>query len=89
MKQRWLPGFNYPDVDSPEPDPDTAGGVHEEREAALAEVLPGQRGLFTFERELVGLIEAALADGRSTRGNWARSMWSATRASGIAPCPSS
>ena len=36
----------------------------EEREAPVAEVLPGQRGLFTAERELVGQIEAALASGR-------------------------
>ena len=64
MKQRWLPEFDYPDVDSPGSDLDTAGVAHEEREGTLAEVLPGQHGLFTAERELVGLIEAALASGR-------------------------
>ncbi len=64
MKQRWLPEFDYPDVDAPQPELVTAGVADEEREAPFAEVLPGQRGLFTAERELVGQIEAALASGR-------------------------
>ena len=64
MKQRWLPEFDYPDVDAPESVIDTAGVAEEERGATGAEVLPGQRGLFTAERELVGLMEAALASGR-------------------------
>lgn len=64
MKQRWLPEFDYPDVDALELDLDKAGVVDEESEATFAEVLPGQLGLFTAERELVGQIEAALASGR-------------------------
>ena len=64
MKQRWLPEFDYPDVNAPESDQDTADVADEESEATVAKVLPGQRGLFTAERELVGLIEAALASGR-------------------------
>jgi hypothetical protein len=64
MKQRWLPEFDYPDVDAPESGLDTAGIADEEREATFAEVLPGQLGLLTAERELVGQIEAALASGR-------------------------
>lgn len=64
MKQRWLPEFDYPDVDAPDSDLDDAGVVDHESEATVAEVLPGQRGLFTAERELVGLIEVALASGR-------------------------
>ena len=64
MKQRWLPKFDYPDADASESDLETAGVADEESEATSAEVLPGQRGLFTAERELVGLIEAALASGR-------------------------
>jgi len=64
MKQRWLPEFDYPDVGVPESDLDTAGVADQEIEATFAEVLPGQQGLFTAERELVGLIEAALASGR-------------------------
>jgi len=64
MKQRWLPEFNHPDVDAPESDLDTAGIADEESEATFAEVLPGQLGLLTAERELVGQIEAALASGR-------------------------
>jgi hypothetical protein len=64
MKQRWLPKFDYPDANASESDLETAGVADEESEATSAEVLPGQRGLFTAERELVGLIEAALASGR-------------------------
>jgi len=64
MKQRWLPGFDYPDVDAPRSEPVAAGVADEDGEAPFAEVLPGQRGLFTAERELVGQIEAALASGR-------------------------
>jgi len=64
MKQRWLPEFDCPDVDAPRSEPVTAGVADEESEAPFAEVLPGQRGLFTAERELVGQIEAALASGR-------------------------
>ena len=64
MKQRWLPKFDYPDADASESDLETAGVADEESEATSAKVLPGQRGLFTAERELVGLIEAALASGR-------------------------
>ena len=64
MKQRWLPEFDHPEVDAPEPDLETADVADEESESPFADVLPGQRGLFTAERELVGLIEAALASGR-------------------------
>jgi hypothetical protein len=64
MKQWKLPEFDYPAVDAPEPALDTAGVADEESEATFAEVLPGQRGLFTAERELIGQIEAALAGGR-------------------------
>jgi hypothetical protein len=64
MKQRWLPEFDYPKVDAPKSDLDTASVADEDSEVTLAEVLPGQRGLFTAERELEGLIEAALASGR-------------------------
>ena len=64
MKQRWLPEFDYPDADAPPSEPVTAGVAGEEGESPFAEVLPGQRGLFTADRELVGQIEAALASGR-------------------------
>jgi len=64
MKQRWLPEFDHPDVDAPQSEPVAAGVADEDSEAPFAEVLPGQRGLFTVERELVGQIEAALASGR-------------------------
>ena len=64
MKQRWLPEFDYPDVDAPQPDLDTSSVAEDESEATFAEVLPGQLGLLTAERELVGQIEAALASGR-------------------------
>ena len=64
MKQRWLPEFDYPDVDALQSELVTAGVADEESEATFAEVLPGQQGLFTAERELIGLIEAALASGR-------------------------
>jgi hypothetical protein len=64
MKQRWLPEFDYPDVGAPTSEPVTAGVAGEESEPPFAEVLPGQRGLFTADRELVGQIEAALASGR-------------------------
>lgn len=64
MKQRWLPEFDYPDLDAPPSEPATAGVADEEREAPGAEVLRGQRALFTAERELIGRIEAALACGR-------------------------
>jgi hypothetical protein len=64
MTQRWLPEFDYPDLDAPPSGQATAGVADEESEAHVAEVLPGQRGLFTAERELVGQIEAALASGR-------------------------
>jgi hypothetical protein len=64
MKQRWLPEFDNPDIDAPTSELATAGVADEEREAPGAEVLPGQRALFTAERELIGRIEAALASGR-------------------------
>ena len=64
MKQRWLPEFDHPDVDAPQSEPVTAAVADDERETPLAEVLPGQRALFTAERGLVGQIEAALASGR-------------------------
>ena len=64
MKQRWLPEFDHPDVDAPQSEPVTAGVADEASEAPFGKVLPGQRGLFTAERELVGQIEAALASGR-------------------------
>ena len=64
MKQRWLPEFDYPDVDPPQSELVTAGVTDEGPEAPFAEVLPGQCALFTAERELVGQIEAALASGR-------------------------
>jgi hypothetical protein len=64
MKQRWLPEFDSPDVGAPESDVGPSGVADEESEAPFAEVLPGQRGLFSAEPELVGLIEAALASGR-------------------------
>ncbi len=63
MKQRWLPGFDGPDVEQPPAamiDPDPV----EEAEAPGIPVLPGQRQLFTVERDLLGQIEAALAAGR-------------------------
>jgi hypothetical protein len=64
MRQRWLPEFDYPDIDAPPSELATAGVADEGSEAHVAQVLPGQRGLFTAERELVGQIEAALASGR-------------------------
>ena len=64
MKQRWLPEFDYPDVETPQPEPVTSGVADEESESPFADVLPGQRVLFTAERELVGQIEAALSSGR-------------------------
>lgn len=64
MKQRWLPEFDYPDVETPESALDTTSIADEESKAIFAEVLPGQLGLLTAERELVGPIEAALANGR-------------------------
>ncbi len=64
MKQRWLPEFDYPDVDE-SGSTRVAAGVGDETGGPLfATVLPGQRELFTAERELVGQIEAALASGR-------------------------
>ena len=64
MKQRWLPEFDYPDVDAPQPDLDTASVAVDDSEASFVEARPGQRALFTAERELAGLIGAALASGR-------------------------
>jgi hypothetical protein len=64
MKQRWLPAFDYPDADAPEPELVTADVAEETSEPLRPAVVPGQRGLFTAERELVGQLEAALASGR-------------------------
>lgn len=64
MKQRWLPEFDYPDVETRESALDTTGSADEGSKPISAEVLPGQLGLLTAERELVGQIEAALANGR-------------------------
>ena len=64
MKLRWLPGFDYPDVEEPRLDLDTASDGDESGEPACSAVLPGQAELFTVERELIGQIEAALASGR-------------------------
>lgn len=61
-EQRWLPEFDYPDVETPESALDTTSIADEESTAIFAEVLPGQLGLLTSERELVGQIEAALAN---------------------------
>lgn len=64
MKQTWLPEFDHPDVDEPRPERGT-GDVTDEMDVALsAAALPGQRKLFTAERELIGQIEAALSSGR-------------------------
>jgi hypothetical protein len=54
MKQRWLPEFDYPDVEQPREEADSTDGG---QSGALvsAGVLPGQTDLFTAERELIGL----------------------------------
>ena len=66
MKQRWLPEFDYPDADVPRADTqrDVAADTVEADGTVPPAVLPGQRALFTAERELTGQIEAALAAGR-------------------------
>lgn len=60
MKQRWLPGFDYPDLDTPASALDSKVVVADEGAVAHPTVLPGQRGLFTVERELVGLMRAGV-----------------------------
>ena len=64
MKQRWLPEFDYPDVDESRSELVAADAGDETGGSLAAAVLPGQPELFTAERELVGQIEAALASGR-------------------------
>ena len=64
MKQRWLPGFDYPDVAAPGLDLVATDAGDDTGESLSAAALPGQRELFTAERELVGQIEDALASGR-------------------------
>jgi hypothetical protein len=64
MKQRWLPEFDYPDVDEAQPGLTTGDVGADTDESLLAPVLPGQRQLFTAERELIGQLEAALASGQ-------------------------
>jgi len=63
MKQRRLPEFDYPDVGKPRRELVTADVGDERGESLCAVVLPGQRELFTAERELDGQIEAALSSG--------------------------
>jgi hypothetical protein len=64
VKQRWLPGFDGPEVD--EAMPADAHGLDVSIDGADNGilVLPGQVALFTVERELIGLMESAIADGR-------------------------
>ena len=63
MKQRWLPEFDYPDVEQPREEADSPDGGQSGAPES-AGVLPGQTELFTAERELIGQIEAALGAGR-------------------------
>jgi hypothetical protein len=65
MKQRWLPGFDGPELEEPAgQESDAAGAPVTEGDAFPSPVLPGRFALFTAERELLGLLEAALLDGR-------------------------
>jgi hypothetical protein len=63
MKQRWLPGFCGSELEEPTASA-SADVSATEADASPRIVLRGQFGLFTAERELLGLLESALLDGR-------------------------
>ncbi|RPJ74159.1 MAG: hypothetical protein EHM24_06615 [Acidobacteria bacterium] len=64
MKQVWLPGFEGPEREDPAGVAPDLSEEPVEAEMGPVPVLPGQIALFTVERELLGLLESAIGDGR-------------------------
>jgi len=64
MKQRWLPGFDGPELEDEAAFDLDHVDLDVEEDTQGVPPLPGQAGLFTAERELIGLMEAAVVEGR-------------------------
>jgi hypothetical protein len=79
MKQRWLPGFDGLEVEEPTALESDGAGAPTNPEPIPVPVLPGQFVLFTAERELLGLLESALLDGRFEDARGLRDALSARR----------